>query len=91
MATMNAVVEEEVPMAIKMKAMTRAVAEEDVPKKAVLSQTWAVERRHWRRLIYLDPGKSLNCPPATSRTAGALQAAPTRAGPKKWNHFTGDG
>ena len=38
-------------MALKMKAMAQAVAEEQV------------ERPNRRRLIYLDPGKSLNCPP----------------------------
>ena len=62
-------------MALKMKALTRTIAEEEVPKKAVLNMTEKVERLYRRQLISLDLGRSLNCPPTTSCTAGALQAA----------------
>ena len=49
-ATKSAVVEEEAPeeislsMAMLMMALTRAIAEEEVPKKAVLNATEKVER-----------------------------------------------
>ena len=55
-------------------AVLYAVAEEEVPTM-VLNTAEEVEHPYRRRLTPLGPGKSLNCPPATSRTAGALQAA----------------
>ena len=61
-------------VAMNMKALTRAIAEGEVPK-VVLNTAEKVERPYRRRLTPLYPGKSLNCPLATSRTAGALQAA----------------
>ena len=62
-------------MAKKPTAMN-AVIEEEVPNAVhkVLNTRKKVERPYRRRLTPLDPGKSLNCPPpATSRSAGALQ------------------
>ena len=61
-------------MAKKPTAMN-AVIEEEVPNAVhkVLNTRKKVEGPYRRRFTPLDPGKSLNCPPATSLSAGALQ------------------